>query len=156
MEHNNFASIEGENMILCDADNSASTEFNMPDVETMMEEVSQPMDMEEENAIHRAVLEPLRTLMDVDTTVVLRQMPSAEATSPRVVVESSAERVRTRKPRGPYRRYTAHQIERLFYYVIEQGKTAKDAALLTGIDIRTAQHYIKKCNDDEERRLRKW
>ena len=96
MEHNNFASIEGENMILCDADNSASTEFNMSDVETMMDKVSQPMDMEEEDAIHRAVLEPLRTLMDIDITVVLRQMLSAEATSPRVVVESSAERVRTR------------------------------------------------------------
>jgi transposase len=41
----------------------------------------------------------------------------------------------------------------LFDYVIEQGKTAKDAALLTGINIRTAQHYIKKYNDDEERRL---
>src|ERR1700731_4176229 len=140
-------------MILCDADNSTSTEVNMADVETMMDKVSQPMDMEEENAIHRAVLEPLRTLMDIDTTVVLRQIASAEATSPRVVVESSAERVRTRKPRGPYRRYAAHQIERLFYYVIEQGKTAKDAALLTGINIRTAQHYIKNYNDDEERRL---
>ena len=37
--------------------------------------------------------------------------------------------------------------------MIEQGKTAKEAALLTGINIRTAQHYIKKYNDDEERRL---
>ena len=37
MEHNKIASIEGENMI-CDADHSASTEFNMPDVETVMEE----------------------------------------------------------------------------------------------------------------------
>ena len=37
--------------------------------------------------------------------------------------------------------------------MIEQGKTANDAALLTGINIRTAQHYIRKYNDDEERRL---
>jgi hypothetical protein len=37
--------------------------------------------------------------------------------------------------------------------VIEEGKTAKEAALMTGINIRTAQHYIKKYNDDEERRL---
>ena len=70
MEHNNIASIEGENMILCDTDNSASTGFNMPDVETMMEEVSQSMDMEEEDAMDNAVLVPLRTLMDIDTTVV--------------------------------------------------------------------------------------
>jgi transposase len=61
--------------------------------------------------------------------------------------------VRKRKTRGPYRRYTAYQIEQLFDYVIEQGKTAKEAALLTGINIRTAQHYIKKYNDDDERRL---
>jgi transposase len=150
MEHNNIASIEGENMILCDTDNSASTEFNMPEVETLMEEVSQPMDMEEEDAFDDAVLVPLRTLMDIDTTVVPQRVPSA---APAVVVETSAERVRARKPRGPYRRYTAHQIEQLFDYVIEQGKTAKDAALLTGINIRTAQHYIRKYNDDEERRL---
>jgi transposase len=90
---------------------------------------------------------------NIDTTVGPREVASAEAASPTVVVEPSEEKVRTRKPRGPYRRYTAHQIEQLFDYVIEQGKTAKDAALLTGINIRTAQHYIKKYNDDEERRL---
>jgi hypothetical protein len=33
------------------------------------------------------------------------------------------------------------------------GKTAKVAALLTEVNIRTAHHYIKKYNDDEERRL---
>jgi hypothetical protein len=110
----------------------------MPDVETMMEEVSQSMDMEEEDAMDNAVLVPLRTLMDIDTTVVPRQVPSADATSPTVVAESSAEKVRTRKPRGPCRRYTGHLIEQLFDYVIEQGKTAKEAALLTGINIRTA------------------
>src|SRR6202035_1836636 len=124
--------------------------FNMPDVETVMEEVSQPMDIEEEDAFAEAVLVPLRTLMDIDTTVEPQQVPSA---APTVVVESSAEKVRTRKPRGPYRRYTAHRNEQLFDYVIEQGKTAKDAALLTEINIRTAQHYIKKYNNDEERRL---
>lgn len=37
--------------------------------------------------------------------------------------------------------------------MIEEGKSAKDAALITGINIRTAQHYIKKYNDDEEKRL---
>ena len=36
---------------------------------------------------------------------------------------------------------------------MEEGKTAKDAALITGINIRTAQHYVKKYNDDEEKRL---
>jgi hypothetical protein len=98
MECNNIASIEGENMI-CDADHSASTEVNMPDVVTVMEEVSQQTDIEEEDAIFEAILVPLRTLMDIDTTVEPQQVPSA---APRVVVESSAEKVRTRKPRAPY------------------------------------------------------
>jgi transposase len=150
MEHNKIASIEGENMILCDTDNSATTESNMSEVGNLMEEVSQPMDMEEEEALDDAVLVPLRTMMDIDTIVVPQQVPSVELS---VVIETSAERERARKPRRPYRRYTAHQIEQLFDYVIEQGKTAKDAALLTGINIRTAQHYIRRYNDDEERRL---
>jgi hypothetical protein len=153
MEHSNIAPIEGENMILCEDENFTSTEFNMPNLENLTEEVSQPMDIEEEDAVADAVLVPLRILMDINTTVGPRQVPSAEAASPTAVAESSAEKVRTRKPRGPYRRYTAHQIEQLFDYVIEQGKTAEDAALLTGINIRTAQHYIKKHNDDEERGL---
>jgi hypothetical protein len=50
---------------------------------------------------------------------------------------------RIRKTRGSYRRFTAHQIEQLFDYVIEQGKTAKKPALLIRINIRTAQHYVK-------------
>ena len=38
--------------------------------------------------------------------------------------------------------------------MIEEGKSAaKDAALITGINIRTAQHYVKKYNDDEQKRL---
>ena len=57
------------------------------------------------------------------------------------------------KPRGSYRRYNLDQIEKLFDLVIEEGKTAKDAALVTGINIRTAQHYVKMYNDDEVRRL---
>ena len=44
-------------------------------------------------------------------------------------------------------------MERLFYLVIEEGLTSTAAALDTGINIRRAQHYVKKYNDDEERRL---
>lgn len=56
-----------------------------------------------------------------------------------------------RKTKRPYRLYTANQIEQLFDYVIEQGETA--TALLTRINTRAAQHYVKKCNDVDERRL---
>jgi hypothetical protein len=55
--------------------------------------------------------------------------------------------------RGFYQCYTSYQIEKLFDLVIEEGKTVKAAALITAVNIRTAQHYIKKCNDDEQRRL---
>ena len=43
----------GENMILCEAeaDHSASMEFSMQNVITVMEELSQAMDMGEEDAI---------------------------------------------------------------------------------------------------------
>ena len=63
------------------------------------------------------------------------------------------QKVQSFKPKGPYRWYTAHQIEILIDLVIEEGKTTKEAALMTGINIRIAQHYIKKYNDDEESRL---
>ncbi|KAI8576237.1 hypothetical protein K450DRAFT_257772 [Umbelopsis ramanniana AG] len=48
MENSNIAFIEGENMILCEADNSTSTESTMQNEETMMEKPNQPMDIEEE------------------------------------------------------------------------------------------------------------
>ncbi|OZJ01907.1 hypothetical protein BZG36_05095 [Bifiguratus adelaidae] len=137
MEHDNFVAIEDENMISCETYNSASIEFDLSDVETFMEEVisNQQTDMQAEQESIDPGLVPLRTLMDIDT-VVTRHIPSTGAVSITVISESSKEKMRKRKTRGPYRRYTAHQIERLFDYVIEQ-----------------AQHYIKRYNDDEERRL---
>ena len=104
-------------MILCHTDNAASREFNMPPVETLMEEEFQPMDMEEENVFDDAVMVPLRTLMDVDTVVVPPQQVLSAASA--VIISPSAPRVRARKTRGLYRRYTAHQIEQLFDYVID-------------------------------------
>jgi hypothetical protein len=67
MENCNIAFIEGENMILCEADNSTPTEFSMQNEETMMEKTSQTMDIEEEDVNDNDVLVPLRTLMDIDT-----------------------------------------------------------------------------------------
>ncbi|KAI8583612.1 hypothetical protein K450DRAFT_221986 [Umbelopsis ramanniana AG] len=79
-------------MILCEADNSTPTGSYMQNEETMMEKPSQPMDIEEEGGNDDDVLVP------------------------------STERHQSRKIRGPYRRYTGHQIEQLFSYVIEQGQ----------------------------------
>ncbi|OZJ01798.1 hypothetical protein BZG36_05533, partial [Bifiguratus adelaidae] len=154
MEHDNFVAIEDENMISCETYNSASIEFDLSDVETFMEEVisNQQTDMQAEQESIDPGLVPLRTLMDIDTVIAPHTTPSG-AISPTITSHDLEEKACKRKKRGPYRRYTAHQIEQLFDFVIEQGKTAKEAALLTGINIRTAQHYIKKYNDDNERRL---
>jgi hypothetical protein len=97
------------------------------------------MDIDEEDASTEAALVPLGTLMDIDTSVELQQVPSVAA--PTVVLESSTEKERARNPTEPYRRYTTHQIEQSCNYVIEQGKTAKDATFLSRINIRTAQCY---------------
>ena len=154
MEHNNIVAIEDENMSQGETCNSASIDFDMTDADSFMEEVmsSKPMDTQAEDAVINTSLVPLRTLMDIDA-VVMPHIPPPETPPFIITRDASKEQVRKRKPRGSYRRYTAHQIEQLFDYVIEQGKTAKDAALLTEINIRTAQHYIKRYNNDEERRL---
>jgi hypothetical protein len=68
-------------------------------------------------------------------------------------LQTGPQDVKKSKARGCYRRYIPDQIEKLFDLVIEEGKTAKEAALITSINIRTAQHFIKKYNDDEEKRL---
>ena len=154
MEHNNIVITEDENLMSGEIYSSASVECDMPDVETFKEEVdsSQPMDVQEEDTANGTCLVQLRTLMDIDTAATLH-VPPTKTVSLTVLSGSSKEKVRKRRTRGPYRRYTTHQIEQLFDYVIEQRKTAKEAALLTGLNIRTAQHCIKKYNEDEERRL---
>lgn len=47
------------------------------------------------------------------------------------------------KTRGSYRKYTPKQVEKLFGLIIEEGFTTKAAALATGINVRTAQNYVK-------------
>jgi hypothetical protein len=108
----------------------------------MMEKPSQPMDIEEEDGNDDDTLVPLRTLMNIDMVGPDHTL-STEAASLIAIAESSTETHQSRKVRGPYRRYTGHQIEQVYNYVIEQGKAAKEAALLTGINVRAAQHCIK-------------
>ena len=96
---------------------------------------------------------PLRTLMDADKDLTVESEKTALSLSEQQPTGKRTRQTRPSKARGPYRRYTAYQIEKLFDLVIEEGKSAKDAALITGVKIRTTQHYIKKYNDDEEKRL---
>src|SRR5246127_1651805 len=113
------------------------------------QEVSMDIDMEERSSW----ILPLTTLMDADKDLTVESEKTAVSLSEQQPTGKRTRQTRPSKTRGPYRRYTAYQIEKLFDLVIEEGKSAKDAALITGINIRTAQHYIKKYNDDEERRL---
>jgi hypothetical protein len=56
MENSNIAFVEGEYMILCHTDNAASTELDMPPVETLMEDRFQPMNIDEKKAIDDSVM----------------------------------------------------------------------------------------------------
>ena len=94
--------------------------------------------MEVENESMETYFLPVRTLTGIDNLAITGENVAESLASiwhqPQVRVYQL---VRPVKPRGPYRRYTAHQIEKLFDIVIEKGKTAKEAALMTGINIRT-------------------
>ncbi|KAI8577192.1 hypothetical protein K450DRAFT_253343 [Umbelopsis ramanniana AG] len=79
-------------MILCEDENSTSTESTI-----------QPVDIEEEGGNDDDLLVPLRTLMDIDMVGPDHTL-STETASPIAIVESSTERHQSRKIRGPYRR----------------------------------------------------
>jgi hypothetical protein len=101
------------------------------------------------------ILAPLRTFMDVDPAEAKVEGSPVDIGSSSESQSLEPKQTVAKKPnaRESYRRYTLDQIEKLFDLVIEEGKTAKEAALITGINLRTAQHYVKRYNDDEERRL---
>ena len=143
-------------MLISVRDDSSSTDFDMVDFENFNEltDSYEDADMEVENERMATYFLPVRTLTAVDNLAITGENIAENHASiwhqPQVEVP---QKVRPVKPRGPCKRYTAHQIGKLYDIVIEEGKTAKAAALVTGINIRTAQHYIKKYNDDEESRL---
>jgi transposase len=153
---NYIAASQEQNMRISVRDDSSSIDFDMVDFENFDElaDSYEDADMEVENERMATYFLPVRTLTAVDNLAITGENIAENHASiwhqPQVEVP---QKVRPVKPRGPCKRYTAHQIGKLYDIVIEEGKTAKEAALVTGINIRTAQHYIKKYNDDEERRL---
>ena len=88
----------------------------------------------------------MRTYMDIDPFEVNDEDSALNIDSFQRTpfLQTGPQDVKKSKVRGCYRRYTPDQIEKLFDLVIEEGKTAKEAALITGINIRTGQHYIRK------------
>ncbi|KAI9503295.1 hypothetical protein BX070DRAFT_225134, partial [Coemansia spiralis] len=87
----------------------------------------------------------MRMLMEIDPPEnihgeKLLEMPPKPGNEPRKKqTEAKAE--------GSYRRYMPQQIERFFDLVIKEGRSAKEAALMTGINVRTAQNYVKIYRD---------
>ncbi|KAI9505861.1 hypothetical protein BX070DRAFT_220922, partial [Coemansia spiralis] len=87
----------------------------------------------------------MRMLMDIDPPgstheEKLLKAPSKPGNEPRKKQTKA-------KAIGSYRRYTQQQIERLFDLVIEEGRSANEAVFMTGINIRTAQNYVKAYRD---------
>ncbi|KAI9504587.1 hypothetical protein BX070DRAFT_113413 [Coemansia spiralis] len=143
------------------------TEQPLPDVDMLEKGESCPRNCEPENShMHSTVSSGwqnsrlhaedsifihMRTLLDIDPPEStygekLLEGPSKPGNEPRKKQTEA-------KSRGSYRRYTMQQIERFFDLVIEEGCSAKEAVLLAGINVRTAQNYVKTYRDDEQKRL---
>jgi hypothetical protein len=67
---------EDENMMLSESYNCDSMEFEMPDMVTAIEEVSQLMDVQQGDRINDACLVQLRTLVYIDTVVTRSTSPT--------------------------------------------------------------------------------
>jgi stalled ribosome alternative rescue factor ArfA len=152
MKYNNIVAIERKTMILGAIFSYALIEFDMPDVETFMEEgdSSQSLDMKEDDTINDTCLVPLRTLIDINN-IFTGHIPPTGAVSLSVTAEFSEEKVRKRKMKGSYRRYSAHQIEQLFDYVFEQIRLRKRShfwqGLTSGQRKTTINHTMITSND---------
>ena len=112
-----------------------SMEYDMRDAVSMHDYSVQDAEMQTEPEHESSRLLPLRRLMDVDSLVTAHEhVNDSFFTPPPSISVSASQKSSKQKSRGPYRRYAAHQVERLFYLVIEEGLTAKAAALETGIN----------------------
>jgi len=115
-----------------------------PYVETSTQgvDVSQLMDIQEEDGNNDACLMLLRTLMDIHI-VVTRHVTSTETVSHTVISESSKGKVYKQKNERALQTIHRSSNRAIVCYLIEMGKTAKEAALLTQVNIRTAHHTSK-------------
>ena len=111
-------------MLLSAEEDVASCDFDMDctdDSEGLAhscQEVSMDIDMEERSSW----ILPLRILMDVDKDLTIESEKTALSLSEQQHTGKRTRQTRPSKARGPYRRYTAYQIGKLFDLVIEEGK----------------------------------
>ena len=125
--NNYIAASQEQNMLISVRDDSSSSDIDMVDFENS-DELTDPYedaDMEVENERMATYFLRVRTLTDIDNLAITGENIGKNLASiwhqPQVGVHQY---VRPVKPRGPYRRYTTHQIEKLFDIVIAEGKTA--------------------------------
>lgn len=88
-----------------------------------------------------------------------REFSTNDPSNSSAMVDSSSKREPKKKKkepatkRGTYRTYTRFQVQELLDLVLWQGMTASKAGILTGIVVRTAQHYVKTYREDQQKRL---
>src|ERR1700730_2250773 len=133
METSYFATLDGQTLVNKE-ENFMSMEYDMRDADSMHDYSVQDAEMQTEPEHESSRLLPLRRFMDVDSLVTAHERVNDSFFTPPSITVSASQKSSKQKSRGPYRRYTAHQVERLFYLVIEEGLTAKAAALETGIN----------------------
>ncbi|KAJ2512476.1 hypothetical protein H4217_006869 [Coemansia sp. RSA 1939] len=91
-----------------------------------------------------------RTLKNADPPDDNNSEETLTATAATTTVQPPKKQGRSRTG-GNYMKYTLEQIEKLVELTIEEGKTVKEAALTTGINIRTAQNYMKTYRNDDQK-----
>lgn len=155
--NNEFAThAQDQDMLLSLEDTPVSIDVDMLETGEIDEPLHpSPVMNKVEDEIAKPFLLALRTFMDVESAVSTSEEVQTVTLSlyNDQFMEQYPKVLKPSKARGSYRRYTTGQIEKLFDLVIEEGNTAKEAALITGVNIRTAQHYVKRNNDNIEIRL---
>ena len=135
MESNNTATVD-KSMLLSEEEDSLSVQSDMMDADSLHEQDYSCQDTELQMDLEQLsdCMLPLRRFMHADDLACSEERLNKSLLSESLIPVRASQKSIKPKSRGPYRRYTAHQVERLFYLVIEEGLTAKAAALETGIN----------------------
>lgn len=87
--------------------------------------------------------------MEVDT-VGIRKAEASKLREEKKAQSGKKPKTVARQVRGNYRSYTPQQIQALLDLAIFSGLSARKAGILTGIVVRTAQHYVRQCRLKED------
>lgn len=82
--------------------------------------------------------------MEVDTVAIRKAEAKKLEEEKKAQDRKKSKAPAARKARGSYRTYSTQQIQELIDLTIFCGMSARKAVILTGIVIRTAQHYVRQ------------